>query len=95
MDSQKPAEEWCLFSGNHGNRCVVQMDITNQVPVLTASYLSLRISVNVQCQNEFHLGHFLNQSKWKDWKKTNNVKKRDSEGRVEARAKEMEIYSVY
>ena len=69
MDSQKPAVEWCLFSGNHGNRCLVQMDITNQVPVLTASYLSLRISVNVQCQNEFHLGHFLNRSKWKDWKK--------------------------
>jgi len=72
MDSQKPAVEWCLFSGNHGNRCLVQMDITNQVPVLTASYLSLRISVNVQCQNEFHLGHFLNRSKWKDWKKKEN-----------------------
>lgn len=76
MDSQKPAGEWCLFSGNHGNHCVVQMDITNQVPVLTASYLSLRISVNVQCQNEFHLGHFLNQSKWKDWKNKQCEEKR-------------------
>lgn len=76
MDSQKPAGEWCLFSGNHGNRCVVQMDITNQVAVLTASYLSLRISVNVQCQNEFHLGHFLNQSKWKDWKNKQCEEKR-------------------
>jgi hypothetical protein len=58
-----------MFVGcNHGNRRMVQMDLTNQVPVLTASYLSLRISVNVQCRNEFHFSHFLNESKCKDWK---------------------------
>jgi hypothetical protein len=80
MDSEESTGEWCLLSGNHGNSCVVQMDITNQVPVLTESYLSQRICVNVQCQNEFYSGHFLNQSEWKDWEK-NKAKKGKIKGR--------------
>lgn len=61
------------------------MDLTNQVPVLTASYLSLRISVNVQCRNEFHLGHFLKPKQMEGLKKLIMGRKETERGEVEWR----------